>query len=309
MFTAIQRIFKKTQSQPQQEPEEIDPNSVRLLGNRSLNDICREILEDAPCLAFRLGTGSNNTWSYKLNVKNRWVKCYETESPSRADLIIRTTALLLNHGVSIPQVQAVKEQVVFADWVEGNSISYLNDRKQLELMADYQREIHTATLDCVQPSDANAIHLEWLLQRLMVHGEQYVGQDRLGQICSLIRELRPGNLQVRVIHPDFIPSNIIVTADGNPVIIDNEFLGIGLGFEFDVMNTICSLFPKDRSLQTEYINRYARDTGCGTLLEHNYFWEICYLVKVAGKSFLSGDNSKGEERFSMLHKKVSEYAR
>ena len=117
-------------------------------------------------------------------------------------------------------------------------------------------------------------------------------------------ELAPSNLDVRVVNPDFIRSNIIRNASLGLVIVDNEFLGIGMGFEFDILNTAKSLFPSNQERQMEYYKMYADETDYGSLLELRNFWEMCFLIKVTGKRFMQKRVAEGKCLLKTLTKKI-----
>jgi len=123
-------------------------------------------------------------------------------------------------------------------------------------------------------------------------------------VCEAIVGLVPVDLKLGVVQPDFIKSNVIETPHGELVVVDNEFLGLGLGYEFDILNASRVNSGDDEGLFQEYLNAYAKSGNCGTLLRHERFWDICYLAKLIGKHFAKGDFEMGELFLDLLESKI-----
>lgn len=283
-------------------------NVHQFSNGRSVAKLCQEVVGDAPIAIHPLGEASNNCRAFKLRVKNQKIKCYECQNAERASLTEQATGILLAEGVSIPRVLAVVDHVVFAQWVSGKPLSVLPDRTAWQRMAGYQARIHQV---CLPSSDANCrrfIHLEWLLERLSHASRNYACPNRVSVIIQELRDLVPEGLKAGIVQPDFIKPNLVVTNAGELVVVDNELLGIGLGFEFDILNTSHAISMGDPAKQRAYLDAYAKVGEMGTLNEHLAFWDLCYLAKLTGKRFQMADAGIALVCLELLEIKVRTYA-
>ena len=152
------------------------------------------------------------------------------------------------------------------------------------------------------------LHLEWLLDRLRELGSHHTTADSLESLANLILALVPEGLKPAIVQPDFIHANIVASGR-DLVIVDNEFLSIGLGFEFDILNTSHAVSEGDERKRTRYVAEYENVGSCGTLTTHATFWDICYLAKFTGKRFSTGDREMGRVCLELLNERVQGYAR
>ena len=287
--------------------EETTPEQIFLRGP-SLSEICLSIFSSSPADVQPIGEGSNDCRAFKLRIGGKWIKCYECESPERALMVKQATCVLECNNVPIPQIYEVVEHVVFADWVKGKLLTDGGDRALITRMSAYQARIHQADTPSEITSGDRFIHLEWLLKRMRQLTRGFVQPGKVEALCKSIDNLIPPLLKVRIIQPDFIKSNIVKTPSGKLVIVDNEFLGIGLGFELDIVNASHVISGGDEFRRRQYLNAYAAVGDCGTLIQHGGFWDICYLTKLVGKRFLIGDVEMGKVCLDLLDYKVREYA-
>ena len=217
-------------------------------------------------------------------MKDQKIKCYECQSAERASLAEQATRILLAQGVPMPRILAVVDHVVFAQWVSGKPLTEGQQRSSWQRMAAYQAQIHQAN---ISTSDTNAyrfIHLDWLLQRLASASRNYACPDHIEFLSQSLRQLTPPGLKAGIVQPDFIKSNLIVTDAGELVMVDNELLGIGLGFEFDILNTSHVISAGDEKKRRRYLDAYAEVGDLGTLNEHEAYWDLCYLTKIGGQA-------------------------
>lgn len=279
----------------------------RLFNGSSLADLCREVFGSAPDDVQLLGDGSNNCGAFKLRVKNQKIKCYECQSPDRARWVERATRILIAARVAIPRILAVVGQVVFAEWIAGKHLEGGREQSVWQRMAAYQAQIHQVRIPSSSPGSREFVHLEWLLKRLEEGGQNYVCRNYLQHLMESLRELTPTGLKPGIVQPDFIKSNVVVTEAGELVIIDNEFLGVGLGFEFDILNTSHMVSAGDEAKRRRYLDAYGEVGDLGTLDEHAAFWDLCYLTKLAGKRFLMNDVAMGRVCLELLETKLHAY--
>jgi len=287
--------------------EILDPSRIYLRDKRTLLSACRDALDVIPKKVNFLGDGRSGSWSYKLQLGKGWIKAYECESESKAGRVIRATKILSRQGIPVPEILSSSGHVVFAEWIDGKPLSVKDNERAMEKMINYQRRIHTVKINQIKTSDAQVVHLNWLLKRLNAFAEPYLEAEAIKEIDESIRKLVPPKLEVRIVHPDFIKANLVVNTADELVIVDNEFLDIGKGYEYDILNAAISLFPKDKARQIDYIKTYAGDVGCGSLLDRKDFWDICFLVKIAGKRFMQGKVSDGKYFFNLIKKRLRDY--
>ena len=278
-------------------------------GSRSLMELCRDVFGRAPTDIQPLGECSNNCGAFKLRIKDQKIKCYECQSAERASLVEKATRILQAEKIPIPRILAVVDHIVFAEWINGKPLSGSDSQVMWQRMASYQARIHQASFSLSDALSHRFIHLEWLLERLMDASRAHVSRTQVQASSQALRELTPPGLKAGIVQPDFIKSNLVVTSTGELMIVDNELLGIGLGFEFDILNTSHVTSASDDAKRRRYLDAYAKFGDLGTLNEHEAFWDLCYLAKLAGKRFLLNDVANGKVCLELLDIKLRAYAR
>ena len=276
--------------------------------NVSLHALTEQVLQSSPLYLRKLRQSSNGCSSFQIKTMSKLVKCYECVSSHQARMVERASGILLRQGIPIPRIYAVNGNLVFSEWIEGDVLVDLTGRPLLHQMAIYQSRIHSVELDLRQPSDERFVHLEWLLQRLRLSAAAYLDRNSLERLSQSVMDIIPTTLRVGIIHPDFMKSNIVLNPKGELVIVDNEFLGVGMGFEFDLINTVKSYFSEDRSLQETYLQYYEKNNQCGTFYTYSDFWEICFLAKIVGKRFRDGKIDEALLTMQELQERVACYA-
>jgi hypothetical protein len=235
------------------------------------------------------------------------MKCYECASPERAGMVQSATAALEQTGVPIPRVRAVVGHVILADWVPGKPLTQDVRPTTFSELASYQARIHRANVSAMLPSVVPFFHLEWLIERVRTASRNYVAAKHIEELCQTIAGLTPKDLKPGIVQPDFIKSNIVRTPDGELVIVDNEFLGIGIGYEFDILNAARVIAGDDEPQCQQYIAAYTNTGDCGTLLRHERFWQICYLTKLVGKHYAQRNPETAQRCLSELESTTRQY--
>jgi len=281
---------------------------IRLRDGRCLAEACAGIFRSLPLKVKRLGTGSNDCSAWKLELGDRTVKCYECESPGRADLVGQATRLLEGQGVPIPEILAVTGHVVFATWTRGMPLVDKVQKGLTRRMSAYQARLHAARLPAEPARTTDFVHLQWLLHRLRKGCAGRIAPERVDRLIRRLLELQPPHLKPGVVHPDFITPNLVVTASDETTIVDNEFLGIGTGHEFDILNTAMETFPDSEASRDSYFSAYSDAGDLGTLVTDRPFWDLCYLAKMAGKHFVAGNLSLAQDVFARLERRTHSHA-
>lgn len=280
------------------------PADVTLRHGRQLEQVCLQVFGRAPDRVQPLGKRNNNCGSYCLDFNGHKRKCYETISADRAAKVAAATQVLVENGVPIPCLEVLADHIVFAEWIEGETIKNYPIQHIWRRMAEYQRRIHDVRPKQLEASDRRFLHLEWLLDRLE-RAAAPVADVR--DLCHRIRQLTPADLTVSVVVPDFIPANIVERPDGEWVLVDNEFLAVSTGFEFDLLNTLRVALHDESELQTRYLDAYAGKTDHSLLLAQQSIWEIFYIAKQAGKAFVLGDTDVATQHVVDLNTRVRKY--
>ncbi len=222
-------------------------------------------------------------------------------------MVCHATQVLQDAGVAIPAIVAVTAHVVFAEWIEGTPAEARPLSELWPALAEYQGRIHRAPLPAAEASSGGMLHVEWLLGRLLRWGRLHRPERELTEVCQRIRALEPPHLQTTIVAPDFIASNIIVR-NGKLVLVDNEFLGIGKGFQFDVLNTLRIVLRNAPELHTKYLAAYGGHSEIGTLETNFSYWDIVFTAKVAGKHFALARRREGLSALLELNRKLDAYA-
>lgn len=253
-----------------------------------------------------VGEGSNGCAAFKLRIGDLRLKCYECATAERARMVRVATDALQRAGVAIPLVHHVVEHWVLAEWVEGVLLTQDAGRATVEQLAEYLARIHNVDVGEVSLAAQRFVHLEWLVHRMNEAACKYVSSDVVMSLSGAVTRLLPPDLRCGVVQPDFIRSNIVKTPKGELVSIDNEFLGIGLGREFDVLNASRVLSGGDDAVRKRFLAAYGAAGDLRTLQDRSTYWDICYLVKLAGKRFLLQDHETGRMCMELLEYKIQE---
>ena len=227
-----------------------------------------------------------------MHLGNRRLKCYECLTPRRASIVYDLSCVLRGQGVEMPECVGVQGNLVVSEWVDGRPLAEIAEAEKIELMAAYQATIHGAAIPARFKRHRAMPHARWLFARVRRFGGEAVDDARVVQLRDRLLRARPEGAPWGVLHPDFITTNLIV-ADRGVVSIDNEFLGVGHGQEWDILNTVKVSFPEQSRLQERYLNAYAKHRSLHTLMSHRNYWEAIYDIKMAGKRLSEGESDAG----------------
>ena len=276
-----------------------------LRDGRPVTEICQAALGREPEQIQPVGKSTNQSRAFKVRLGSETVKCFECHDAQRAQDVRSASAVLHRQEVPVPEVLAVIDHVVVSEWVSGAPLA--GGKSNLTRMASYQARLHAASVPSARGSRDWFPHLEWLIERLRRASASHVSASTISELGRQVRALQPRGLKRGIVQPDFIRSNLIVTHADDLIIVDNEFLGIGVGFEFDLLNASRSVAGGDEQRRRRYLDDYAEVGDLGSLEQHSDFWEICYLTKLAGKRFSLGDVEMGTVCLDLLADRVGSY--
>lgn len=228
----------------------------------------------------RIYNCSNNCAVYKLFVNSRAYKLYQVESSYRAKQIKTATDLLLHYRINIPKCYGISDSYVLSEWIEGQKVE-LSNRKILKKIAIYHAAIHNVSVP-TKSKTQEFRHLPWLINRFVDVCSKHVNKDELICIGTKVLNLLPDDLECRISNPDFIPSNLIITNEGKIYIVDNEFLYISTGYEFDIYNL---MFGLGESLRNNYLKQYSKVLPLKSYYYYLWYWDLCLSLKRCRKFF------------------------
>lgn len=246
---------------------------------------------------------SNGCASFMVYVGDRTLKCYECLTPRRARLVQYLSSELRTGGVEVPECFGVQGRIVVTEWVEGQSMSEVAESQKIDLMATYQAKIHSLMVAPTLWRHGSMPHIRWLFHRVRQFGHGYVDDGFLWRLREQVIRSRPKDAPGGVLHSDLITTNLVITRRG-VVSIDNEFLCLGYGQEWDVLNTLKVSFPNQQRLQDRYLDTYAKYRSLYTLFSHRDYWEASYDIKIAGKRLSEGKIEEGLHHLRAASAKV-----
>mmetsp|Transcript_1025 Transcript_1025/g.796 ORF Transcript_1025/g.796 Transcript_1025/m.796 type:complete len:310 (-) Transcript_1025:61-990(-) len=270
---------------------EIKPDKAYLGGGKSFFEVCKEVFNSYPDKVYRLGKKSSGSNSFKIRCNGKWLKCYECsskhsiESSYSADTIYMATKILQENNIPMPKIVAKLDHLIFAEWIEGRQIGRYKSKKLYEKIMEYQCRIHNAEINNIETKNSELIFLKFSIKIFKNYASRYIAKETIDETINYVKSLIPSGLKTRVIHTDFKKSNIILNKNKELIIIDNEMLGLGLGFELDVLSTARNLFRRDKKMQEKYIEKYAKKININTIFKHIDFWELCFLFYTMSHTF------------------------
>lgn len=237
------------------------------------------------------------------------IKCRECFSEDNAQKIEELTAVLNKSRIKIAPVLRRYKHFIFLKWINGETIKlsdFLNKSNFLEKLVKYQASIHS----CPSPKEflvnkEESQYLDFLKKRLIFFGSKYTKLEELQSIIKIIEKMAPPP-KPSITHPDFTVENIILE-QGEPILIDNETLNIDTGYEYDIINAQRNFFPYSQTLQNYYLSLYKKYHSAGTLESNFDYWELIYILRLAGSRFQEQDWREGKKFVNILKKKLKKH--
>lgn len=245
-------------------------------------------------------------YSFKVVGRKNKFKLYGCFSRTWAEQVQRTTQLLQRQGVPIPEVIQRRGKYVLVDWIEGRDIR--NDLPLVwcdsyEELVQYQARIHNAQIPEDDHPPISYVN-DFLMPRFLKYARPLIGVGQARQVvnCIQVGIESMGDRPFRCSNPDFTHFNIVKTEKGF-VVVDNETLHCDALWEYDVLNTANVVFAPI-GLKENYLQAYSRYIDISTLFQNGEFWEVLWLVRLAGGSLQTGKKAAGEKYITQLMKKI-----
>jgi hypothetical protein len=263
---------------------------------------CATLLPEAPARLRLVGT-SNGCRSFQVSAGERRLKIFQCLSPGRAAEVESLSQRLAQRGVAIPQFVARARRLIACEWVEGEQASAASLRLEKEAMAGYQAKLHqTPPPPGLRPCAAPT-HLDWLLRRVAEHGGAHLEVGQIARLGDALRRRLPEKAARGILHPDFIPGNLLRTPGGDLVVVDNEFLCVGVGQEWNVLNS-ARVLSADADQQEAYIEGYLRQHTLESFQPERDYWEAWYQVKLAGRAFAEQRQDDGRSHLDEAQRRI-----
>jgi len=194
----------------------------------------------------------------------------------------RVTALLpLLAELPFARVIAARGRATLEEWVEGTplqagKVTQAQARQAGELLGF----VH-AHVDVPEGSDAIVADADWQLDKIKAHLSAIATQmPEASAICEAVGVIawgsRPAGFDTGLIHADYCAENIVLSDDGNLVVVDNELLRVG-ALDFDVARCCCRWLMTNHQRRAFFAG-YEQHRGLDQFIAHRQFWAIRALA-------------------------------
>lgn len=245
-------------------------------------------------------TGNRSYFAHGDKLK---VKVYTCWNKNYAINVKRISDILIEGGINLPKILHTENNYVFSEWIEGDGIENLdfkNDSNFLEKIVKYQASLHKFKIS----QKISAYHYtDFLINRLVRYGVNYIDPLILKSIKNILKN-KEKKFATGIMHPDFTSRNLIVDKNKNIYLIDNETLHYGTGKEFDILVTADNFFSEDSNWLEKYIDIYSKYDDIGTLVSERKFWDMVWMIKVAGSNFQKNDIKKARDIIDAIKNKI-----
>ncbi|HEX8667485.1 MAG TPA: phosphotransferase [Allosphingosinicella sp.] len=211
------------------------------------------------------------------------VKIYEAASAAHARFIAHVSGIG-GRAPRLPEVLATSGAFVVSRWIEGTPLAKRRlDGDALRALAGYQAALHAIPAADL-PAPAFDYWEEIIVPRFLRAGD-LLGHSRIaGSAVDTVRAWRAA-ASPTVNHPDISLDNIVETADGEQVAIDNELLYVGAGAFMDAMNTLRGLTAEHRPA---YLEAFLNASGPQRPFPEPDVIRAFWLARQAGARFVAG---------------------
>lgn len=236
----------------------------------------------------RFSTRSPMTKAGRLSLRarttdGRSVKIVEYKSPEHAALVADLSAG--NLEMLFPAVLERQGSLLVTEWVEAAAIpvSVTPDRIG-QLLAQLHREQFPTTGNA---RDADSREFSYWDD--MIWPRALRAARALDVEDCFLREILPAAELLEaapesVVHPDLTMGNVIVDAQGNERVIDNELLGRGDTAIFDLMNACWAARPHGAQLYRAYLEAGGSQVPSASTGSLAALW----LARAVGSAFVTG---------------------
>ena len=180
-------------------------------------------------------------------------KIYSTRTPSQSELIKEVSDRLQQFSICLPKIIAIDGRYIAEEWVEGTIGTKIDVNKLSASVEGLLEKFKTDFVDLNKEKrfeSAFDYFEDYLLKRI----EPWLGYCDILRIkedwfSSFLKAKT--HLSISLSHPDLTASNVIFSEDGKIKVIDNELVGIGLGWILDIYNSKLNIKNSHKLTQFE----------------------------------------------------------
>jgi len=213
--------------------------------------------------------------SWRLTLEDgRVLKGRRLDSAARGAVLEYLSGLLAE--LPCAKVLARRGESLLEEWVPGPSLESVAPSLDLVesiglILGRLARASDASPLvvDRMRRSDSLFQSLAHSLDELRFAGA--LTAEACGYLLKRARDNAPETLECGLVHLDYKPQNIVMTATG-PVVIDNELIDHG-PLDMDLART-WYLWPMKSALQARFLRGYGRMRSTQSFLLHEVFWAI-----------------------------------
>jgi hypothetical protein len=210
------------------------------------------------------------------------VKLYEAANVEHARFIQSVCAHRLLAGC-FPRVQALHGRFVRVDWIDNRARS----APPAAVLADLLRRVHSVPV--VDLSSAGFDYWHEHIRPRFVRAAQLLGIDSLAERVIAQVDIPWTTSPPFLMHPDLTPSNVVLDAQGNWEVIDNELLTVGGLPLFDICNAAYGAGAKGGQMVAEQY--FAHQAGWEVTNQDLTVLNAAWLARAVGASFVGGQLS------------------
>lgn len=245
-----------------------------------------------------LNASRNN--SFIIRTDEETFKAFFCRSRAEANQVGRLLKVLGPKGVGItPGVLVHHGELLVSPWIEGRLLSdFPGGERELHLL-DLLTKLHRATAPLsgleLDRCLAGSPYIVRLRERLL-GASVWLGRRRVLELEKELAELEPLEIFPSILHVDLTVDNVVITPEGDGLIIDNEALSVGNGRGFDVWHAAESLFSLrrvDRILV--FVEKYDDLVPGSTALSYGNYWHGVCWAKKSLKALESGQLYKARK--------------
>ncbi len=249
-----------------------------------------EVDADLRCLLASLGASITESLPLSSTVEPRAFRLTTAAGRRMKLRVLRTSrhaeveAYVLESfaGDSFPRLCGRAGRWILCTWVEGLPAAAACTVELVRRCAAVQSRLHGLR---PPPASASAWRTpEERLKRVATHLERLCGAGKLAASASaralrIAREYAPGTAVTGLGHGDLCAENIVVRADGAPVVVDNETIAV-MPLDHDLARTWYR-WPMPSNHWQAYLDEYASFRDPAPFLSHFPFWAVAVLAASA----------------------------
>jgi len=217
---------------------------------------------------------------FKLTLEDgRQFKARRYESQDKRRRVTDLAPLL--DGLPFSRIVCAQGRATLEEWVEGTPLhATAVTERQAGHAGALLGAVHART-GIPEDYRSGSPGMDEQLQKISSHLDRISrAAEKLCGLCETLEqlayELQPSSIESGLIHADFCADNMIVTEDGNLVVVDNEDLRVG-PLDYDLARC-WSRWPMTESQRDAFCEGYKQHRSLDTFMNNRHFWAIRALA-------------------------------